>query len=217
MSESDIGKGARWRSEIEEKLNVAQAGIIVLTPDSLSSSWLLFEAGALSKKNERVYTYLVDLPELGDPLAQFQRTKSEKLDTLAMVKGINSQLPKPIEEERVSRAFEHNWSEFEKALTSVPLSDASPPAVPDPRETLREILSYLREQSKDIASLKDSVASIRYTTQLTGALGVPDLPSEYFQPHRPNFIAYASESISNPQREKSASNAMPPELESPES
>jgi hypothetical protein len=61
LSGPDIEKGARWRTEIEAALEGAPAGLIVLTPENLISPWLLFEAGALSKKNDRVYTYLFNL------------------------------------------------------------------------------------------------------------------------------------------------------------
>jgi hypothetical protein len=50
ISEADIDKGARWHSEIEQKLEAALVGVIVLTPQNLTSPWLLFESGALSKK-----------------------------------------------------------------------------------------------------------------------------------------------------------------------
>lgn len=61
MSETDIDKGAQWRSEIAATLEGARTGVIILTPENLQKQWLLFEAGALSKKRDRVYTYLFGL------------------------------------------------------------------------------------------------------------------------------------------------------------
>ena len=49
MSEEDIDKGARWNANIAEELEGSNFGIICLTPENLESSWLNFEAGALSK------------------------------------------------------------------------------------------------------------------------------------------------------------------------
>src|SRR5258706_2823307 len=49
MSKKDIDKGSRWHVELAKALEVTKVGIICLTPENLSASWLLFEAGGLSK------------------------------------------------------------------------------------------------------------------------------------------------------------------------
>ena len=48
MSE-DITKGKRWHSEIANALGSTKFGILCLTPENLTSEWIHFEAGALSK------------------------------------------------------------------------------------------------------------------------------------------------------------------------
>jgi hypothetical protein len=62
MSASDIEKGSRWEATISRELESAEVGIIRLTPENLTAPWILFEAGALSKKlskaGTRVCTYL---------------------------------------------------------------------------------------------------------------------------------------------------------------
>jgi hypothetical protein len=45
----DIEKGTKWVSEISAELSKSHVGIICLTKENLSSPWILFEAGALSK------------------------------------------------------------------------------------------------------------------------------------------------------------------------
>src|ERR1700684_2611083 len=62
MSKTDIDKGSRWHIELAKALESMKVGIICLTPENLSASWLLFEAGALSKtmdKGTLVCTYLL--------------------------------------------------------------------------------------------------------------------------------------------------------------
>ena len=49
MSEQDIGKGARWSAEVAHNLQEARVGILCITPENLQSTWIHFEAGALSK------------------------------------------------------------------------------------------------------------------------------------------------------------------------
>lgn len=45
---TDIEKGKRWDGEISQKLEQSKVGIICLTKDNLESTWLHFEAGAIS-------------------------------------------------------------------------------------------------------------------------------------------------------------------------
>jgi hypothetical protein len=160
MSESDVGKGARWRSEIEQTLEASLAGVIVLTPDNLKSPWLLFEAGALSKKSQRVYTYLFGLEknQAHEPLSQFQSTSANREDTLIMLKSINLVLGDAgVEEDRMVKAFEQNWTEFEAALNAVPASAAAAPLPPSAEEMMQEALAYLREQSHVLDELKGAM------------------------------------------------------------
>jgi TIR domain-containing protein len=49
VSQKDIAAGDRWAVEVGTKLNDSNFGIICLTPENLNASWLLFEAGAISK------------------------------------------------------------------------------------------------------------------------------------------------------------------------
>ncbi len=94
LSSTDIDKGARWSQDISARLNNAKAGIICLTPNNLSSPWILFEAGALSKSIDASYvcTFLVELEPaaVAQPLAQFQATRAEKDDVLRLLKTLNT-------------------------------------------------------------------------------------------------------------------------------
>jgi hypothetical protein len=171
LSDPDIERGARWRTEIEAALEGALAGLIVLTPENLNSPWLLFEAGALSKKNDRVYTYLFNLKksQVKDPLAQFQATSSCKDETLEMLKSINRKLDEMgvgVEEARLVRAFHHNWEEFDSALKGIPCSPIPKLAPPDPTELLPELVGYLRAQSADLADLKQAVNGLVVSSQV---------------------------------------------------
>jgi hypothetical protein len=51
MSAADIDKGAKWSTEISRELEQANFAVSCLTPENLNEPWLLFEAGALSKKD----------------------------------------------------------------------------------------------------------------------------------------------------------------------
>ncbi len=94
ISAEDIHKGQRWGEEIAGKLEEARFGIFCLTPENLEASWLLFEAGAISKlRNEaRVCTYLFDvgLSDLSGPLAMFQATEATEKSTWDLIRSINA-------------------------------------------------------------------------------------------------------------------------------
>jgi len=49
LSSASIDPGARWSDEVAGALEELNFGILCLTPENLTSAWLLFEAGALSK------------------------------------------------------------------------------------------------------------------------------------------------------------------------
>src|SRR5436853_3724101 len=92
MSESDVDKGARWRTEIAAQLQETKIGIICLTPENLQEPWINFEAGALSKlSTSHACTYLFDLSpgQVSEPLGQFQATKAEREDTKQLLQTIN--------------------------------------------------------------------------------------------------------------------------------
>lgn len=46
----EIEKGTRWDDVISETLERCSFGVICLTPENTASEWILFEAGALSRR-----------------------------------------------------------------------------------------------------------------------------------------------------------------------
>ncbi|MDZ7826632.1 MAG: TIR domain-containing protein [Gammaproteobacteria bacterium] len=49
----DIEKGSRWSNEIAKELEASDIGVLFITQDNLDSAWIMYEAGALSKKLEK--------------------------------------------------------------------------------------------------------------------------------------------------------------------
>lgn len=93
----DIAKGAVWFQEITSSLNGVDAGIVVMTPESLDSPWLHFEAGLLAAKfnsggdrRPRIYPYLLhpEPLEVRGPLGQYQLTVATGEDTCALVRQL---------------------------------------------------------------------------------------------------------------------------------
>lgn len=153
-SPNDIDKGSKWSSEISRSLSECDAGVICLTRDNLDKAWLLFEAGALSKKLEesRVYTTLFGV-EAGDikyPLAIFQNTLFVKEDFRKLIGSINMlSRENPLTDKTLDLIFEKMWPDLEAEIQKILNEDtgAKKPRRSD-RDILEEILDLSRQASK---------------------------------------------------------------------
>ncbi|MGH9904642.1 MAG: toll/interleukin-1 receptor domain-containing protein [Pyrinomonadaceae bacterium] len=155
---SDIEKGARWSAEIAEKLEQSRIGIICLTQENLSSPWILFEAGALSKtKDAHVCTFLLDvhLADVEPPLGLFQHTTIEKDDVRRLVETINSAIAqsgeRKLPDDVLERVFNQWWLVLETELNRIAREELG--RAPERRsqdEVLAEILEIARRQERRI-------------------------------------------------------------------
>lgn len=147
MSANDIEKGARWRTELGDRLGQSSFGIICLTPENLESPWLHFEAGALSKQQPgaRVCTYLFDLePDaVAEPLAQFQTTRFHFEDTRSLIHTLNRSQQVKLAESEIDEAFDVWWPRLYERLSTIPDPGERPSWKAD-REVLEEILELVR-------------------------------------------------------------------------
>lgn len=95
-SPDDITKGARWTTEIAKELEESSIGIICLTNDNLEAPWIMFEAGALSKKMDKSKVCPIlfgpDPADIQGPLIQFQASKFEKEEIKKVIRMINLEL-----------------------------------------------------------------------------------------------------------------------------
>ena len=157
LSTEDIEKGTRWFAELTSELQTTEFGITCLTTENLTSPWILFEAGALSKAidSSRVCTLLIGLSpsDVQGPLAQFQATLPNKEDVHKLVKSINSALgERHLEVTLLDRVFDKWWDDFQERY----LKPWKLPGPPDPsqkrstEDILEEVLSLCRSMSNAI-------------------------------------------------------------------
>ena len=150
-------------TEIGRELDETVVGIVCLTPEGRNSSWVLFEAGALSKNRNtaHVCTYLVgmDSIDVEPPLNQFHDTKAERDDTFKLVSDVNSLLGDAQLSETLLRSiFEKWWPDLEAKLLALP-----PPPKPEaqtkrkPDEILAEILETVRAQSTSMEGIRSGI------------------------------------------------------------
>ncbi len=165
MSE-DTTKGKRWHSEIANALGSTKFGILCLTPENLTSEWIHFEAGALSKTIDdatHVCPLLLDVKksELQEPLASFQATIFDKKEFKSLVKDLAQACGDSLREVQFDRLMDALWPEINKSIESLKteLAEARKESgEPDDAELeinplLEEVVVRVREQGRILATL----------------------------------------------------------------
>lgn len=148
----DIGKGTKWDGEIQSELKDSSVGIFCVTPESVNSAWMMFEAGAVSKTVEKSHVcpvlFGMDSLSVG-PLANFQQTRFNETDMLRLIVTINNagQNAK-LDDKTRDGVFKKWWPDLERPVAEIIQKYAhSMPKLParDEREILEEILVLTRQ------------------------------------------------------------------------
>jgi len=159
VSEEDVRKGNRWLHEIQKRLANTHYGVAVITRESLSAEWLLYEAGALSKdlKESVLWTVLFEgltPTDIGGPLRQFLHSTPTKEDFWKLVESMNEKLERPLSERPLQETFDQFWpkleAQFNEAIELHQAAGQRPPARTD-REILDELLELTRQTAKGVS------------------------------------------------------------------
>ena len=119
-----IEQGARWSREISQNLEDCDFGIICLTVENLKEPWLIFEAGALSKKinSSRVFTLLFGVKpvDIDGPLSQFQHTVFQLDNFRKLIKDVNKNLNDSILPDQIlDKTFDTWWTQLDTNITRI--------------------------------------------------------------------------------------------------
>lgn len=159
LSEADIEAGERWAQSVAEELAASNFGIICVTSENVTSPWVLFEAGALTKSLEtsRVIPVLLDLEfsDISGPLAQFQAKKLSCAGVGEVIASIQSAAEQPIPEERAKQLFEGLWPQFEKKLETIPDDAPAERHMRPQHEILEELVATVRSLDSRIREVED--------------------------------------------------------------
>jgi hypothetical protein len=151
VSHIDINAGTRWNNEIQARLSKVKFGIICLTSENTTASWILFEAGALAKTLDDTFVcpYLVDLKPSdipGGPLTQFQAKTATREGTWELLLSINAALKESgLSDNKLQRAFARCWPELESELSNLPPSGDDHYGSRSSDDKIEEILMIVRE------------------------------------------------------------------------
>lgn len=125
MSSEDIDKGLRWGSALGAELQDTHHGILFVTRSNISSSWLNFEAGALSKSltESRVTPFLFNVEPtdlIRTPLSLFQATRNNREDVRQLVRSLNAAAQElALGQQALITTFDKWWPELEAKLAEV--------------------------------------------------------------------------------------------------
>lgn len=128
MSDRDLLLGSRWNESINKHLDSSSVGLLIVTPENISSPWLNYEAGALTKAlknetkiipiifgNEELSTILVD-----SPLKQFQSVTFPDRDGIfKLIENLNSNLDDSLNEDSLRKTFDKWWPEVDGSLKNI--------------------------------------------------------------------------------------------------
>ena len=157
----EIEKGANWQSELFRELESTKFSIVILTPQALQSSWIMFEAGAAAKAVGKSHAcpvlFGLGPADVKGPLASFQLTRFEKDDFFKLFKTINTALGDDrLEDAVLSTVFSKWWPDLEDAVKNI-LAKAPPPNRPtrDVNEMIEEVLLTVRSIQNSVQSSKE--------------------------------------------------------------
>jgi len=124
FSPSDIDKGKRWSDDISKELGQSQIGVIVMTEENLTSPWIMFEAGAISKvvDESRVcpIVFGIKTTDLVGPLKGFQAIAFNKADVRQLLGTINKAAKEAgLAERSLDEAFEMWWPRLEEKVRTI--------------------------------------------------------------------------------------------------
>lgn len=154
---ADVEKGARWFTEISKEVEASQIGIFCVTPEALASTWMAFEAGAISKlvDKSKVCPVLfdVDVADIKGPLANFQATPFSKAEMRQLVDTINGAAgDAKLAAATLATVFDKWWPDLEAEMDRIRKTHAGESKKagkrPD-RELLEEVLLLLRRMNNE--------------------------------------------------------------------
>lgn len=89
----NIGAGAIWTEALRDAISTSRMGMILLTPNSWKSAWVMCEAGALWVLGKRIVAAwkYIDITQLPETITMFQarriETHKEQMDLVSEIKS----------------------------------------------------------------------------------------------------------------------------------
>lgn len=153
ISLKQIKPGERWIDNIGRGLQNNYTGIFFLVRENISSPWINFEAGAISKnvENSRVIPLLHNLTpeEISSPLTQFQAMSIDKESIYNVIETINDSIndSRRINNEQLRKIFEKWYPDFQTKYNK--FNDENP----DPTSAVSDANSGILDENGQIEEI----------------------------------------------------------------
>lgn len=184
MSQQDIDLGDNWNEKINSQLEKSTIGIIFVTPENVNSSWLNFEAGALSKsleKGSKIIPILfgdndINIKLSGSPLKQFQSViHPDKKGFKSLIGTLNNSSENPLDQEKINKTFEKWWPDFEHQLNDIneKYLDNKSNTEENSRDSVKNselLISNMSDKIDKLLRSQTYMVPIEVTNQLTKSL-----------------------------------------------
>jgi len=148
VSDKDISAGDRWAQAIAGELENSNFGILCITPENISSEWIMFEAGALSKamQDAKVIPLLfgLELSDLSGPLQQFQALKVDEPGMLDALKAINAASENKTDGRTIEKLIPALWSELQAKLDAIPAREEAEKHMRPQTEIMEDLVTQVR-------------------------------------------------------------------------
>ena len=124
ISDDNLHKGEVWSKDIINALSEHSVGLFCLTPENVNSSWMHFEAGALSKSCEDALIcpllYGLLPSDVDGPLSVYQATEFDKDDMWKLITALNDRMGrKQHDPASLEQKYEELWPGFQKSLEKI--------------------------------------------------------------------------------------------------
>ena len=124
---ADTEKGTKWDSEISNELEQSDICIITLTRESLNSQWIMFEAGAISRRVERAricpIVFNIEKTDIQGPLSRFQATAFNEHEIHQLLTTINKAAKDAaLTEADLDASFKKWWPDLKSEVEAICLT-----------------------------------------------------------------------------------------------
>lgn len=197
VSSEEIDKGSRWSTEIAQELEDCSFGILCITEENLEEPWLMFEAGALSKKisNSYVCPFLLGIQrsDVKGPLVQFQSTIFEKEDVKKLLATINSVCgDSGISSHLLDKSFDVWWPSLEDQLKQIEkkkdVQNTSTTSSKRPKnEVILEELLEISRRNQRLLGHPETLLPSAYLEQIVRAAVNNRVPEQMIQSIQMNY------------------------------
>jgi hypothetical protein len=152
---TDMERGVKWLSHLNDSLDAHSFGIICVTSGNVNAPWINYEAGALAKhlgEGGRVIPYLDfrSASDLKDPLAQFNASVANREGTWDVAKTLNKYAEFAQDEPTLAEAFDLWWPKLSNRLSEITSTSTKAPARRSEEEKVDDILDILRDLRKPL-------------------------------------------------------------------